>query len=90
MPVSVPVSATTPDEVPSPPLRRPQHPVMMPQPKDRRHSSSPMQMMGMLIACFCNLILCRLLVAILDRHRSLQISDKFEEREDSSEILDRL
>ncbi|XP_065059798.1 myocyte-specific enhancer factor 2C-like isoform X1 [Rhopilema esculentum] len=46
MPVSVPVSETSPNEVPSPPLRRPQHPTMSTQAKDRRHSSSPMQLIG--------------------------------------------
>eukprot|EP00794_Sanderia_malayensis_P009516 gene9516-10504_t len=42
MPVTVPVTASTPDEAPSPPLRRPQLPVMMPPSKNNRHSSSPM------------------------------------------------
>jgi len=46
MPVSVPVSETSPNEVPSPPHRRAQHPGMTPQAKDRRPSSSPMQLLG--------------------------------------------
>ena len=46
IPVSVPVSETSPNEVPSPPHRRAQHPGMTSQAKDRRPSSSPMQLLG--------------------------------------------